>query len=85
MLYESLFPCEKERFAELFGDNPMLSRVIEDPTRSEDRFQSRMNNIPVYTAGVLGGRRSSLGRVAQNMQLPPHFAPRQQPRRCDDT
>ena len=81
-LYPALFPCEQERFQLLFGDNPMLSRLIEDPMLNSDVFQSKMNRIPVYTAGRNGGRFLPTGRVAQNVQLPPHFAPRQQPRNC---
>jgi hypothetical protein len=82
LLYRSLFPCEKERFDLLFADNPMLSRKVTDCTTSEDTFQRRMNNIPVWTAGKLGGRRLAVGRVSQVMNLPPHLAPKQQPKGC---
>jgi hypothetical protein len=85
VLYESLFPCEKERFTLLFRDNPMLSRLVVDCTTASDQFQSRLNRIPVYTAGQNGGRRLPVGRVSQLMQLPPHFAPKSQPRRCGNT
>lgn len=81
-LYPSLFPCEKERFDTLFADNPMLTRLVTDCTTSEDTFQRRMNRIPVYTAGKLGGRYLPVGRVAQTINLPPHLAPKQQPKGC---
>lgn len=85
LLFESLFPCEKERFTLLFGDNPMLSRLITDYTIQEDTFQRKLNWTPIYTAGRLGGRRLAVGRVSQHMQLPPHLAPRVQPRRCGNS
>lgn len=81
-LYPVLFPCEKERFDTLFADNPMLSRKVTDCTTSEDTFQRRMNRIPVYTAGKLGGRYLAVGRVAQIVNLPPHLAPKMQPKGC---
>lgn len=81
-LYPSLFPCEKDRFDTLFADNPMLSRKVTDCTTSEDTFQRRMNRIPVYTAGKLGARRLPVGRVSQVVNLPPHLAPKSQPKGC---
>lgn len=84
-LYESLFPCEKERFTLLFGDNPMLSRLITDVTTRDDTFQRKFNQTPVYTAGKFGARRLPVGRVSQLLQLPPNLAPRVQPRRCGNS
>jgi hypothetical protein len=81
-LYPSLFPCEKERFDLLFGENPMLTRVVQDETAYEDTFQRRMNNIPVYTSGLRGGLRLPPGHVSQVVNLPPHLAPKQQPPGC---
>jgi hypothetical protein len=81
-LYPALWPCEKERFDLLFRDNPGLVFLVKDCTTSEDTFQARMNRIPVYTAGRLGGRFLPAGRVAQSINLPPHLAPKMQPRKC---
>jgi len=77
-LYPSLFPCEKERFDILFEDNPLLTNLVVDMTTNEDRFQRRMNDIPVYTSGVRGAKRSPVGTV----NLPPHLAPKRQPSGC---
>lgn len=81
-LYPSLFPCEKERFDILFEDNPFISKLREDITTTEDKFQRRMNNIPVYTSGVRGAHRLPVGHVSQVVNLPPHLAPKQQPKGC---
>lgn len=81
-LYPSLFPCEKERFDLLFGDNPMLSRKVVCQMDYEDTFQRRMNNIPVYTSGSRGGLRLPAGHVSQVVNLPPHLAPKSQPKGC---
>lgn len=82
VLWPALFPCEQERFTLLFGENVMLSRLVQDDITNGDLFQSKMNRIPVYTAGALGARRLPVGRVAQMMNLPPHLAPKQQPPLC---
>jgi hypothetical protein len=81
-LYPSLFPCEKERFDILFGDNPFISQLVVDITSNEDTFQRRMNNIPVYTSGNRGGLRLPVGHVSQVVNLPPHLAPKSQPKGC---
>lgn len=81
-LYPSLFPCEKERFDVLFGDNPLLTNLVVDSTSYEDTFQRRMNNIPVYTSGLNGAKRLPVGHVSQVVNLPPHLAPKTQPPGC---
>lgn len=81
-LYPSLFPCEKERFDLLFGDNPLLSKLVVCQTDYEDTFQRRMNNIPVYTSGLNGAKRLPVGHVSQVVNLPPHLAPKRQPSGC---
>jgi len=49
-LYPSLFPCEKEKFDELFAQNPWTKKYsLEDDQFIEDKFQSAMNKIPVYS------------------------------------
>jgi len=78
-LYPSLFPCEKERFDILFTDNPRYKRIWLCPTEAEDRFQTRMNDIPVRTAGKNGGLRG--GRMGA-VRLPPHLQPKTQPKKC---
>lgn len=82
LLHPALFPCERERFDLLFGDNPFLSRLREDTTTTSDTFQRRMNNIPVHTAGRGGGLRLPVGHVSQVVNLPPHLASKQQPGGC---
>jgi len=81
-LYPSLFPCEKERFDILFGDNPLLTNLVVCSMNYEDTFQRRMNNIPVYTSGLNGAKRLPVGHVSQVVNLPPHLAPKQQPPGC---
>jgi len=83
-LYPALFPCEKERFDLLFQDNPMLTRLVLDDREDADTFQRRMNRIPVYTSGLRGGLRLPVAHVSQIVNLPPHLAPRAQPRQCYD-
>ena len=79
ILFPALFPCEQDRFTRLVTWNPMDTRLVVDPITESDIFQSSLNRrIPVYTSGRDGARRSAVGRVT----LPPHFAPKQQPRRC---
>jgi hypothetical protein len=78
LLYPALFPCEKERFDIIFRDNPRYKRMWACPTEMEDRFQSRMNDIPVHTAGPQGGFRGGRGA----MRLPPHLQPKTQPKKC---
>lgn len=49
-LYPSLFPCEKEKFDELFAHNPWAKKYsVEDDQHLEDKFQTAMNKIPVYS------------------------------------
>jgi hypothetical protein len=81
-LWPALFPCEKERFEILFRDNPRYERLWQCPTTVEDRFQSRMNRIPVHTAGKRGGLRSNNAHVKSTVNLPPHLQPTRQPKRC---
>ena len=81
-LWPSLFPCEKERFEILFRDNPRYKKMFLCPTEAEDRFQSRMNNIPVHTAGKNGGLRLNMGHVKGSIRLPPHLQPKVQPKEC---
>lgn len=81
-LYPALFPCEQERLDILIEDNPLLSKLREDPTTATDKFQARMNRIPVYTSGLRGGLRLPVGHVSQVVNLPPHLASKRQPQKC---
>lgn len=84
LLYPALFPCEKERFDILFQDNPFLTKKVIDPTTVSDKFQSSMNQSPIYTSGSkqFGGRRLPRGNVAQTFNFPPELAPKSQPKDC---
>lgn len=81
-LYPVLFPCEKERFDILFEDNPFNAKLREDQTVTEDKFQRKMNQIPVYTSILRGAHRVPTTQVAQVVNLPPHLAPSAQPKGC---
>lgn len=81
-LCPALFPCERERFEILFRDNPLLTQKVVCETDYEDTFQRRMNRIPVYTSGLRGALRLPVGHVSQVVNLPPHLAPKSQPKGC---
>jgi|GEM_PF-3882481 len=82
-LYPTLFPCEQERFELLMEESPYLFKLVLDERDDADAFQRRMNDIPVHVAGPRGGRRLPITHQAQALTLPPWFAPKAQPRRCE--
>lgn len=48
-LYPSLFPCEKEKFDNMFKENPWLKvHYYGNPQDINDNFQSKMNATPIY-------------------------------------
>lgn len=68
LLWESLWPCEKERFILLFKENPAYWPLIKDYIDDADSFQKKLNDIPVYTSGPKAGFRN--GRL-RGVGLPP--------------
>jgi len=71
VLYPSLFPCEKERFDQLFSANPYMLKQVKDEQVFSDQSQELWNKQGIH----LGG-----GGGQQKLNLPPTALPKIPPK-----
>jgi len=72
VLYPSLFPCEKERFDQLFAANPYLIKQVTNEQSAEDQAQGLWNKQGIHL---------NFGGSQQKLNLPPTAQPRR-PVKC---